>query len=892
MTTKTESTPQKSFVTSLLPWLLTAGMFLLYLLTLDHWVSPDSLFRVGETAGWNWRPSIWAPVTFLFTCPFRLLPASSLPVALNLFSAVCAALTLGCLARCVSLLPHDRTYDERQREQSESSRLSIPTAWVPPLFAVLVLGLQITFWENAIEATNEMFDLLLFAYVIRCLLEYRLEHRESWLVRFALAYGLAMADNWAMVCYFPAFLVALVWIKGLAFFDRRFLLRTAICGLAGFSLILLLPLTASLSDVSHLGFFQSVGSIFGVHKYIITSFSRSMLLLLSLTSILPVFVIGIRWPSYFGDPSPIGTFLATSTFHFVHGLFLVACLWVSLDSPFSPRHFGGLPFLTFYFLGALSIGYFSGYFLLVFGSRVAKSRERVHPVVLAVNRAVVAGVWFLVIAVPSLLVYRNLPRIQSDRASVFARYFSRIEAALPSEGAVVLSDDPNMLAFLRAACNRTGKAWNNLLIETSSLTQDPAYFHYLDQHYPQYRLASLAGGNSQLVTNAVIQLGLLKNLSDSHDIYYLHPSFGYYFEEFYVRPHGLVYRLKLYPPDSALPPPLSPEEIDRNLKLWKGIDAEELPRLTHALKKTAGRTKPGVMERFFASAHLAPETDQRALMVAGYYSRALDYWGVELQQSGLKNDAEKCFEQAKLLNPDNVAAQINYDFNQDMRKGAAPVVLTPKEVEEKLGKHRTWLQAINEDGPVDEPNFHYELGSAFEIGSNYRQALQQFERARILQAQNTNACLKASQSYLRIRDYSNALAAAEQVLETAPDNPDGIFLKSVSLIQLQRYDQAIPPLNRLLELQTNHYAAQLNRAIAYLKVGNLDASRKDYESVARVAPKAYQVYYGLGEIAYRQKDTPAAIKNYQLYLTNAPPQNPEEVKFVSDRLKELKSGAP
>jgi len=892
MTTETELNPRKSFVTSLLPWLLAAGMFLLYLLTLNHWVSPDSLSRVGETAGWDWRPNIWAPLTFLVTCPFRWLPASSLPVALNLFSAVCAALTLGCLARCVALLPHDRTYDERQREQSESSCLSIRTAWVPPLFAVLVLGLQITFWENSIEATSEMFDLLLFAYVVRCLLEYRIEHRESWLVRFALAYGLAMADNWAMVCFFPAFLVALVWIKGLAFFDRRFLLRTAVCGLAGLSLILLLPLLASLSDTSHLGFFQSLRSIFGVHKYIISKFSRSMLVLLSLTSILPVFVIGIRWPSYFGDPSPIGTFLATSTFHIVHALFLVACLWVSLDSPFSPRHFGGLPFLTFYFLGALSIGYFSGYFLLVFGTRVAKSRDRLHPAVRAVNRAVVACVWLLLIVVPSLLVYRNLPRIQSNRSSVFARYFSRVEAALPSEGAVVLSDDPSMLAFLRAALNRTGKAWKHLLIETSALTQDAAYFHYLDQHYPQYRLATLAGGNPQLVTNPIVQLGLLKNLSESHDIYYLHPSFGYYFEEFYMQPRGLVYRLKLYPPDSPLPPPLTREEIDRNQQLWKGISAEELPRLIHALKKPSGKTKPGLMERFFASAHLAPETDQRALMAGIYYSRALDYWGVDLQQSGLHEDARDFFEQAKLLNPDNVAAQINCDFNQDLRKGVPPVILTPKEVEEKLGKHRTWLQVINEDGPVDEPNFHYELGSAFDAGRNYRQALQQFERTRVLQPGNINVCLRVSQSYLRIRDYSNALAAAEQVLQTAPDNPDGIFLKSVSLIQLQKYELAIPPLNRLLALQTNHYAAQLNRAIAYLKVGNLNASREDYEDVARVAPKAYQVYYGLGEIAYRQKDTAAAIKNYQLYLTNAPPQNPDEVKFVSDRLKELKSGAP
>jgi hypothetical protein len=51
------------------------------------------------------------------------------------------------------------------------------------------------------------------------------------------------------------------------------------------------------------------------------------------------------------------------------------------------------------------------------------------------------------------------------------------------------------------------------------------------------------------------------------------------------------------------------------------------------------------------------------------------------------------------------------------------------------------------------------------------------------------------------------------------------------------------------------------------------------------------VYFGLGEIAYRKKDTNAAIRNYQLYLTNSPPSN-DEVRFVTGRLQELKPSPP
>src|SRR6267143_683381 len=69
---------------------------------------------------------------------------------------------------------------ERQREHGEFSLLSIPMAWLPPILAAVVCGLQLTFWENATAASSEMLSLLLFAYVIRNVLEYRIDERESW----------------------------------------------------------------------------------------------------------------------------------------------------------------------------------------------------------------------------------------------------------------------------------------------------------------------------------------------------------------------------------------------------------------------------------------------------------------------------------------------------------------------------------------------------------------------------------------------------------------------------------------------------------------------------------------------------------------------------------------
>src|SRR6266849_5942690 len=110
-------------------------------------------------------------------------------------------------------------------------------------------------------------------------------------------------------------------------------------------------------------------------RYSYASQNLGYTLLLVIPSLVPVFLIGIRWPSYFGDTSRIGIALATYMFHFVHALLLLACVWVAMDPPISARNIGrdhdfGIPFLSFYYLGALSVGYFAGYFLLVFRPQI------------------------------------------------------------------------------------------------------------------------------------------------------------------------------------------------------------------------------------------------------------------------------------------------------------------------------------------------------------------------------------------------------------------------------------------------------------------------------------------------------------------------------------------
>src|SRR5437773_1204072 len=278
-----ESTP----VPSLLPWVVAAGALVLYLLTLNHWVSLSSLPLVAKVAGWDWVLPHQAPLFFVLTFPFRWLPAGWQAIALNAFSAVCAALTLALLARSVMLLPHDRTHEQRQRERSEFSLLSIPAAWLPPIFAVLVCGLELTFWENAATATGEMLDLLIFAYLIRCLLEYRIDQRESWLYWFAFVYGIGVTNNWALIGFFPCFLVPVIWIRGRSFFQANFLLRMLGCGIAGLSLYFVLPLALAFSNHPGITFWDALRANLAFQKFMLMNVpgARLLALILALTSV-------------------------------------------------------------------------------------------------------------------------------------------------------------------------------------------------------------------------------------------------------------------------------------------------------------------------------------------------------------------------------------------------------------------------------------------------------------------------------------------------------------------------------------------------------------------------------------------------------------------------------
>ncbi len=711
----------------------------LYLVTLNHWVSLSSLHQVAKVSGWIWQPELSAPAFWLVTYPFHWLPERAIPLALNLFSAICAALTLALLTRSVVLLPHDRSLEQRHKEHGAFSMLSIPAAWVPPVLAAVVCGLQLSFWEDATVASADMFDLLLFAYAVRCVLEYRITDRESWLLRASLTFGLGITNNWAMAGFFPAFLVALVWIKGLRFFDLRFLTRMCGCGLAGLSLYFILPLVAWLGDASSVPFWAALKFNLASQRYALLTFlrycnqNRVEGLLLALPSLVPLIVISIRWPSYFGDTSKLGIALATFIFHLVHALFLGVLVWIALNPPFAPRSRGYGSFLIYYYLGALSVGYCSGYFLLLFRGKPERGR-RISPNVRLLNNVITGSIWLLLLLAPVALVYRNLPQLRVSHGPMLKQFAALMAEALPPKRAVLLSDDPRRLLLLHAYAAQSRRGEKDLFLDTAELAL-PDYHRFLAKQYPQ---AWESNPPKSIVQRAEpIQLvRLIARLIQTNDVYYLNPSFGYYFEFYYPETHGLVYKLVPYSTNLLFAPLPKPGLIAENEDFWAKADDQTLRPLLATIALPPGGKEPGILHSLMEHVHLTKESNYEAATLAGFYSRALDYWGVEMQRSGQLTNAAAHFERALDLNPDNLVAQVNLECNKNLLAGRKSAVQVSKSVEDGFGKYRKWDDLLTENGPFDEPNFCYEQGRNF-VGNNlYRQAAAQFERVTALAPDN------------------------------------------------------------------------------------------------------------------------------------------------------------
>lgn len=939
------------FIQRRLPWCIVAVFFVLYFFTRSSWATGASIDTISKITGWSWSPQTNNPLLYLLTYPVRWLPSPSQTLVLNALASLLGALTLGQLARTISLLPQDRTRDQRQRERSDFSLLSLPIAWMPPVFACLICGLQRTFWEESTALSGDILTVFLFSYLLRCLLEFRLNQNDRWLYSFALVYGFALPCDWAFIGYLPLFGIAILWMKGETIFRTKFLFSMLGLGVIGILSYLLLPAIISAQNPEMVSFTQLLEHQFRLQLQDLMLIPKTILLQLSLTSLLPILIMGIRFPTSIGEVSVVGTMLSNFMIRAMHLLFLAACLSVAFDPPFSPRNAGAgfSGFLTFYYLGAIAVGYFAGYALLVFGKSASQRRSKRENRALGMTVSIV--LWVAAIASPIALLFQNLPAIRLTNGDRLADFGELLVQKLPDKKALILSDDSFPALLMRASMDRLEMDRDDITVEITAL-EIPAYERELRKKFLTSYPELLSEESMPQQINPITLLGILAKLSDVGPIYYLNSSFGLYFEVFYPQQHELITKLIPYQEGQIKAPPLPESLILSNQMFWQKMN-ERLPKLQSG---NAG--------------------DKATKMIQPWLSKEQNVWAVSLQQKGRLAEAKEGFERALNWNPKNTCAKVNLRQNEvlageDRRDNLG---LTPQERADVQRYYGTYEELLSNNGPIDEANFRLRLAEEFAFGSNHRQSMLNYLRAVELGATHFEARLKLANSYMlagfphellaeidRIRAehlhqdadreaemirlealghyavgnqakakgdlmqkaksfelaeallknaienapeneslletlsrvylhtdrIDEALVLLDRHLSTHPDDPRLLQDKALAHMLLEQYPEAIISLSKVLTNDPQNAYAQLNRAIAYYREGNHEKAKADYLAAADNKVVHHAIYFGLGRIAEAAGETDEAMDHFERYLKLAPKES-DEYREVSDALSALK----
>lgn len=928
------------FVHFVLPWLIAVGGAALYAATLNRWVALAGLDVVSKVAGWDWNSMHLGPVTLLLTWPFRWLPGSAQPIALNALSTVLAGVTLWLLAKSVALLPHDRTREQRQRERSDFSFLTVPQAWLPPLGAALLLGLQLTFWEHATAMTGEMVNLTLFALCVFCFLRARILQEDRYLALLSFTFGAAAANDWGIIGFCPLFFGAILWAKGIAFFEARFLIRTTLAGLAGTLFYLIPPIALQWSGQADGSFFELLHAQLGIQRTLIFTFPRAPLLFSGLASILPLLVIAIRWPTTFGDMSAAGAAITNFMFRLVHAAFFIFCGWAMFDPPFSARELGfGYPFLHFYFLSALAFGYFAGYLVLVFGQEPERKIKRVSEGMQALSKMAAVLVVVATLAAAAGLAYRNLPAIRGQNGPTL-RELAEGFTQVPTDRTVLTSDDNELLMLAVGALKEKGLGDSIIPIQTSYLRRHVYQRHHELKYGSRWPALAIERLSDPLGDEVLLQQ--MAALTASNQLFYLHPSFGYYFEVFHLTPTNLVYAYTRQNTNSFLPPPIPDDAFDAIHQQWTRV-----------------------REQYVDNPVIARLRDQRvgnAAFLGAHYARALNTWGVALQRRNRLEEAGQFFAAARELNPDNISATINARFNENLRAGRRDSITLSEDLTDQLGRFRDLPTFLAICGPVDEPSFCFKLGRVFADGNLHRQAAQQFARAAELQPDSietrmwlANASLNAnflgdvlriveetrrvakdlspsqhtdlagleawahfrqgdfaqaesillqaekrfpdriepvqilSDMYVAANNTNAALATIEKLVARLPSDPRPLITKSAIQMQSGAVTEAVLTLSAILSKEPDFFPALVNRALALTQLGRLDEAERDYLKLLELAPKMQSVYYHLGEIDFQRGKGTEARRHYKRFLEGATPGSPD-ARTAQKRLDDIAAG--
>ena len=799
-----------------LPLFVAVAAFALYAATMGGGVTANSLLLTSKLAGLDDAPMVGQPLLWLVTLPFHLLPIAWVPLALKLLAAALAAAILGLLTRTIQLLPWDHPWNA-------ASRL---TCAIPILTACVLCGLEFSFWQEATSAPGELLDLVLMAAAACLLLEYNIRKQARWLDAAAVIWGLGMAENWLMTITVPLFVVAVIWIEKLRFFRWAFVLRLAGLGFAGFAVYAVLPMFNGLNPHSSLTFGDAwLASLYHTKNAILLPYRicrghHLLILAVTVSFLVPMLPLLIRMRDE-GTHNKSGVdIFQLWLYRSLRFCLLIVCFWLALDPTPGARHMirqelnFPMPLLTFDYLNALGAAFLIGNLLLISQLVVRDEYRRPRSTFPWKRIAVpVAGVG-LAIGAAGLLV-RNAGTIVHLNFHPLERFGDLAVESLPADRGAVLSDFPEKLRVFEVALARYGRRdW--VAVDTRVLSS----VKYRAQLEKQQPVGWLTDKNRRELSPAETTQ-LLEEVARNERLFYLPPSYGHFFEVFYIEPAGSILELKLRNKDPFNVPPLSTNTLQANEKFWAAHWKAEFAACSVHRESSAWTKK-------MAKCGLIPAGCEQDQVLGDWVSLPLDEWAVELQKQGHLLDAQVRLDQALQLNTNNISARITFACNTNLQAGLRLGLQDINVVLGQIGNPDRITNILNNCGPYDEPTMDFLAGSLLFSHGLLIQAAEQLERARVLAPGALPPDVALAEIYNQLRMPDRSRAMIDQIRQET---------RSVSTNSALDLNLAL--------LESSSWLMQTNLANARQ---SLQAVVKKHPDDPEVASRVFSTYLAFGDV--------------------------------------------
>lgn len=285
--------------------------------------------------------------------------------------------------------------------------------------------------------------------------------------------------------------------------------------------------------------------------------------------------------------------------------------------------------------------------------------------------------------------------------------------------------------------------------------------------------------------------------------------------------------------------------------------------------------------------------------------------GVLFHSQGDLGNAEKCYRNILLVEPNHALAHHNLGSLLANRKPPNPQAITHFEIalsfESKnlqfwqnylltlghMGHHikMAHKMLLASDAGIDLSSLHKTLNSILDIyTTNLRESehwknLIDLARAGIsIDTNNSDYWKNLGLAYFHLNEFDGAAHAIKQTLTLRPADEDCWNFLGAIYINIHDFHQAKTAVEKCLELNPNHLNGLCNAASIAMEQDRVDDAQQYVEKISALNKGDSELYLTLSKIAYKQKNLELALTSIQNGIESlkaSPISSPKKESFVS-----------